>query len=308
MRLFPLHKNGKRDGVKIMKQPEKTSAAKQLKIIIIVLAVLLVVSAGGLAARQIYRQILAPSQATAAVPDNQIGESAPADESHTPEEAVRSVDSGTAVSESKDASDIGYSNASLKEHSNTSGTSKTAVGSRRQETTLELYKGKPSDNQRFEVTNMFPGDTRTQYFCVRAAHDTDLELFFRTDIVEQTKALGDLLHIKVTHLESGRVLCDAPFSAVNGKEVSEVLKANSEKSTIASYQIDVSLDTSVGNEYQASMLNADLNWYVKDADEGGLVPPQTSDPFQNALWIILIASFLLLIVFLWKQRKEVRHE
>ena len=169
-----------------------------------------------------------------------------------------------------------------------------------------MYEGQPGDNQRFEVSNMLPGDTETKHFCVKAYHDKDIELFFKADITGQTKNLGDVLHIKVTHLETGKVLCDAPFAEIDGKEFSELLKKNAAGETTAYYQIDVSLDTSVGNEYQAAELKADFAWYVKD--EGGLTPPQTGDTTNLILWITLAASSLLLLVLLWKRRKEARHE
>ena len=129
-----------------------------------------------------------------------------------------------------------------------------------------------------------------------------MELFFRTKITGQTKNLGDVLHIKVTHLETGQVLCDAPFAEIDGKEFSELLKKNAAGETTAYYQIDVSLDTSVGNEYQAARLTADVEWYVKDG--GGLTPPQTGEDTHILLWSILAVSSLLLIVVLWKCRKE----
>lgn len=129
---------------------------------------------------------------------------------------------------------------------------------------------RPDANQRFEVNNMLPGDTETKYFCVKAYHDADITLFFKADVTEQTKSLGDVLHIKVTHLDSGKVLFDAPFTEIDGQAVSELLKTNAQEETTAYYQIDVSLDTSVGNEYQAAKLLADFQWYVED--EGGLTP------------------------------------
>ena len=291
-----------------MKQSDKMSAAKRLKLITVVLAVLLVLSAGGLAARHMHRKVLAPPQVTAEVQGNRIGEKTSVDESSRSEEATASVSDEAKAAGTKDTFITADSTDVSSDRSQTSGTVKTAVGDRRQGTVLELYKGKSGDNQRFEVKNMFPGDTLTQNFCIRVSHDQDLELFFRADVTEQTKKLGDVLRVKVTHLETDKVLYDAAFSAVNGKEIAEVLKANSEESTIANYQIEVSLDTSVGNEYQVSMLQADFHWYVKDADEGGLVPPKTNDPFHSVLWIVLIASVLLLLVVLWRQRREVRHE
>lgn len=161
-------------------------------------------------------------------------------------------------------------------------------------TVLELYAGRPDANQRFEVSNMLPGDSETKYFCVKAYHDAEIDLFFRADVSEQTKSLGDVLHSKVTHPDTGRVLCDAPFSEIDGQKVSELLTANAEGETTAYYQIDVSLDTSEGNEYQAARLAADFEWYVED--EGGLTPPQTGDTTKLTLWITLAASSLLLIL------------
>ena len=176
-------------------------------------------------------------------------------------------------------------------------------------TVLELYAGRPDANQRFEVSNMLPGDSETKYFCVKAYHDADIDLFFRADVSEQTKSLGDVLHSKVTHPDTGRVLCDAPFSEIDGQKVSELLTANAEGETTAYYQIDVSLDTSEGNEYQAARLAADFEWYVED--EGGLTPPQTGDTTNLTLWITLAASSLLLILLLLltrRRKEEGQHE
>ena len=58
-----------------MEQQEQPLKAKRLKIAIIILAVLLTLSGGGLAARYIYLEYFAPTQTTATVPDNLIGDS-----------------------------------------------------------------------------------------------------------------------------------------------------------------------------------------------------------------------------------------
>lgn len=284
---------------------------KKLKIAIIILAVLLVLSGGGLAARYIYLEYFAPAQTTATVPDNLIGDSGQTDADGTPTENTPPAESEPDT-EQTEAGENGNASGS-------SGTGTTAGNPSDNENSapaadkptapvLELYAGRPDVNQRFEVSNMLPGDTETRYFCVRAYHEEDITLFFRAEVTEQTKNLGDVLHIKVTHLDSGRVLCDAPFAEVDGKEFSELLAANAQGETDAYYQIDVSLDTSVGNEYQAARLLADFKWYVED--EGGLTPPpQTGDTTNLVLWIVLAASSLLLILLLLlgRRRKEARH-
>lgn len=282
-----------------MEQQEQPARAKWLKIVIIVLAVLLVLSAGGLAARYLYLHFAAPAQTTAEVPDNLIGEE--------PESSSEEIP-GASENESPVSSDADGAETTDPTNGVGGNENSSLAADKPTATVLELYAGRPDANQRFEVSNMLPGDTETRYFCVRAYHEEDITLFFRAEVTEQTKNLGDVLHIKVTHLDSGRVLCDAPFAEVDGKEFSELLAANAQGETDAYYQIDVSLDTSVGNEYQAARLVADFEWYVED--EGGLTPPpQTGDTTNLVLWIVLAASSLLLILLLLlgRRRKEARH-
>ena len=292
-----------------MENQEKTPVPKRLKIAIIILAVLLVLSGGGLAARYIYLQYFAPAQTTATVPDNLIGDSGQTDADSSPTENTPPAESEPDTEDTGDGETDAPENSSPADSSATSGTADSGDTSDEADKpsapVLELYAGRPDVNRKFEVNNMLPGDVETRYFCVKAYHDADITLYFRADVTEQTKNLGDVLHIKVTHLDSGRVLCDAPFAEIDGKEFSELLTANAQEETVAYFQIDVSIDTSVGNEYQAAKLLADFAWYVKD--EGGLTPPpQTGDTTNLILWAVLAASSLLLILLLafTRRRKE----
>lgn len=307
---------------------QKDSKSTRLKILIIVLTALLVLSTGGLAARFIYLAYFVPEQTTATVTDNMIGNFWDTESGRSGEEpSTTAAVWNTLVRRVADlipakgnlpvvGSNMVYAHTAngksgpikVTRTSRTNGTGGSSGNSSASSKILELYKGKPEDNERFEVKNMFPGDVETRYFCVKAHHKKDITLYFKTDIVEQTKNLGDVLHIKVTRIETSEVLYDAPFNEINGKEMSELLKANSDKESIANYRIDVSLDHSVGNEYQAAMLKADFKWYVKE--DGGLTPPQTGDTMSIILWIVLaVSSLLLLVLILKKRRKEVeRHE
>lgn len=58
------------------KQEQVKKQPTRMKIIVIILAALLVLSAGGLAGRYIYLAFFAPAHSTATVPDNLIGEEA----------------------------------------------------------------------------------------------------------------------------------------------------------------------------------------------------------------------------------------
>lgn len=269
-------------------EPGNKKKTSRLKIAIIILTALLVLSAGGLAARYIYLAYFAPAQATVTVPDNLIG------------------DKESSMGESEPSSVPADENNSADESSapTVGTTSRPANTDKSTAAMLELYQGKLGDNEKFEVRNMLPGDSVTKYFCVKAYHGKDITLFFKTEVTEQTKALGDVLYIKVTHMKTGKVLCEAAFAEINGQEFSELLKKNADEETTAYYQIDVSLNTWVGNEYQAALLKADFEWYVKD--EGGLLPPpQTGDTTNLTLWIVLtLSSLLLMILLLMKRRKE----
>lgn len=292
-----------------MKKPAEQAAepgidkrSLRLKLAIIILAILLVIGAGGLAARYIYLNFFAPTQATVTVPDNLIGE----EESSPSETPGDSSDASQPGNGQRTASvPVVGEGATSRDH--TDGTINSGSTDKPQAPKLELYQGKSGDNQKFEVRNMLPGDTETRYFCVKAYHDADITLFFRADVTEQTKSLKDVLHIKVTHLDTGKVLCNAPISEIIEQEFSELLAKNAQGETTAYYRIDVSLDTSVGNEYQAAMLKADFNWYVKD--EGGLTPPQTGDTTNIVMWAVLALSSLLLMLLLLlkRRRKEEQH-
>ena len=279
-----------------MEQQKQLRKAKRLKIAIIILAVLLLLSAGGLTARYFYLHFVTPAQATIEVPDNLIGDETSSNVSDMSEENTPPI---------AGEPDTGETNAEQSDTTESGGTSsvQSAQPDKPSSPVLELYTGRPGVNQRFEVGNMLPGDSETKYFCVKAYHDADISLFFRADVTEQTKGLGDVLQIKVTHLDTGKVLCDAPFSKIDGQEFSGLLKSNTQKETTAFYKIDVSLDPSVGNEYQAASLLADFEWYVKDT--GGLTPPpQTGGTTNLVLWVILAASSLLLVLLLLIRRRK----
>lgn len=283
------------------KEPGKDKKTPRLKIVIIILAVLLVLSAGGLVVRYVYLNFFSPAQTTATVPDNQIGEveSIPQESSEESNDTPDSSAEGSSAVPEQEEGGISEESGAAPESG--------GDASRPQAVKLELYQGNPDDNQKFEVRNMLPGDSVTQYFCVQAHHDEDITLFFRADVTEETKALGSVLHIKVVHMDTGKVLCDAPFSEIDGQEFSELLKQNAQNETTAHYQIDVSLNTSIGNEHQAALLKADFEWYVKD--ESGLTPPQTGDSTDIVLWVILASSsvLLILLLLLTRRRKEAQH-
>lgn len=266
------------------------------RIVIVVLAVLLVFSAGALAARCIYLNAIGAKQSTATVENNLIGN--PMKASADPSGLNVKTTSVSDTSLSLSAADLMDEKTAVR--TTTSGNTKAEA---QKAEVLKLYQGSPSVNQKFEVKNMLPGDTITKYFSVQVNHKRDITLFFNAEITSEKKNLGDVLHVVVEHLETGEILCDAPFSEIDEQEFAELLKANAQNQTVASYKIDVSVSTSIGNEYQGAGLTADFNWYVKD--DGGLTPPDTGDdPTLIIVSVVFVlAAAGLLVLLLIKRRK-----
>ncbi len=173
--------------------------------------------------------------------------------------------------------------------------------------TLALYQGQPRDNLPFSVSNMLPGDSYTQRFSVEVSHEAPVELYFTALVTQQTKQLGQVLNIRVTHLESDQVIYNGNFDSLDITGYAVSLPQAESKRTVASYEIQVSLPTSAGNEYQQAMLLCDLQWYV--SDQGSLVPPQTGDGSSVALWTVLAAaSFGGLWLLMSRRKKEAAYE
>lgn len=171
---------------------------------------------------------------------------------------------------------------------------------------LELYRGNPEANTRFQVDNMLPGDMAAKDYSVKVYHDGDITLYFQEEITEQLKNLGQVLHIKVTDTDTGEVVCDTFFSEADGFDYAKTLKANSQGYSIVNYKIEASVDTSVGNEYQGAQLTADFKWHVNEEDQGNLTPPiQTGQKPVTPLLIVLgVALVVLVASILIKRRKE----
>lgn len=140
---------------------------------------------------------------------------------------------------------------------------------------LELYKSHAKDNEPFQVSNMVPGDKVSQDFTVRIHHKDQVTLYFKGLVTKQSKDLGDVLQVRVTDKNSGKIICRGTFNTINNKEYSQEIAQSGSGQTDVTYQVDAWFDTSVGNAYQKAFLDADFQWYVKD--DGNTEPTQPSD-------------------------------
>ena len=145
-----------------------------LKIAIIVLSVLLVLSAGGLAARYIYLAYFSTVQSSASVSDNIIGDD---------NAFAFAVASDLEVDDLMEADVSAESSFSLRAVPVTFLSSSPAED-KPASVTLELHKNNPSDNEKFTAQNLFPGDIITKSFCVKVYHKDDVTLIFKPEVTD----------------------------------------------------------------------------------------------------------------------------
>lgn len=283
--------------------PDKKKKLSPQIIVIIVLAILVAISAGALATRYIYLNFFDNSKATVTIEDNLIG-----DNNNQDAESNQNAD----TDQSADTNPENDSQQAVGENNNTSDLSDSGQGNtdktkteteKPKATVIELFKGQPEDNETFNVTNMLPGDIVTKYFCVKATHDSDFNLLFAAQITNQTKQLANALNIRISIPETDTVLYDGTFAQADKQELCKTVLKNDQGQTIIYYKIDVYMDTSVGNEYQAASLTADFDWYVNEQDS--LTSPDTGDNLNIILWsVLLLSSAAIMLLLLLKSRKE----
>ena len=165
---------------------------------------------------------------------------------------------------------------------------------------MELSKGHAQGGSHFLVNNMLPGDTETAYFHVQAHHKQAVALLFNVEGIEQTNALAEVLHLKVTNVTTGKVLCEDSFTNLQQQVQLETLLKNDAQETASLYKIDVSLDTSVGNQYQKAQLRATFTWSITDED--ALVDTGNHSSTYMLAMIVFASSLLLILIGIKNKR------
>lgn len=174
-------------------------------------------------------------------------------------------------------------------------------------TLLQLYKRNNTDNVPFYVTNMFPGDRETQYFCVRVAHSHTVTLHFRADVRPGYETLAKALRCTVKRGDT--VLYDGLMADMPAFLDSRLPSARRVTQDVV-YEISAYLDTFIGNEYQNQELWADFRWWIEEKDELDDLP-RTGDDFHLILFstvaaLSLLGLLALLVVLGRKDRRLAR--
>lgn len=193
---------------------------------------------------------------------------------------------------------------------------------------LSLHNSNPKENVPFRLTNMFPGDSKTQYYRVSVSYTGTITVIFQASTEVGGEKLGEVLEARVKLINTDEVLYEGKLADM--PQLKHVLTTDSETRTEELYyEITVGLSTSVGNEYQNKSLAADLSWWAEgtaspdepqdstepgggdDTDqsestdnedaagsEGGSLtsPPNTRDDSRLMMWLVSIAVTMAAII------------
>lgn len=142
---------------------------------------------------------------------------------------------------------------------------------------LALNRQSPEENVAFQMTNMFPGDSVTQYYRLSVSYTGTITVNFQTVAGSGDEKLKEVLEVKVRLVNTGELLYEGMLAdmPVLGYELSTDSESLTEELT---YKITVGLSTSVGNEYQNQSLTADLSWWAEGKPGGGDDPTEPSEP------------------------------
>lgn len=280
----------------------------RIRTAIIVLSALLAVNVAALAGTLIWRSVAPRRSAVVTVPDNIISSSGTQDIPVTSPATQPSPSEGDAANIPDESSTIPRESATeppaTYETEPSASTAARSSDSPREAAVIALYRKHAEDNQPFQVTNMFPGDLETKYYCVKISHSGDVIVHYRANVRPGYEKLAEALRCRVVLRTTGETLYDGlmrdmPQSLTHG------VKATESTETELYYEITAYLDTSVGNEYQNQELIADFSWWVQDT--GNLDSPDTGDTFHLYLWICVASGSLLILLFLVrKHRREER--
>lgn len=268
---------------------------KPLKKIIIVLAVLLCISVAALVGVKMYKPANTVPDNSAVVPDNIITEESQQAETDVDVQAENETESNTEKTKT----------TATNNKNTTNNTPVTVTRHTDGATAIGLYKFNTGDNERFNVSNMFPGDSITENYNVAVSYRNRVTVNFKADIDKGYEKLAEVLKCKV--VANGTEMYDGLM-----RDMPDAVKYNlagkSEDSAIITYEITAYLDTSVGNEYMNKELYADFEWWV-DASETenlSIMPPDTGDNSNAILWVSLAAgsAFMLIILLIIRRKKE----
>ena len=169
---------------------------------------------------------------------------------------------------------------------------------------ISLYSNHSSDNASFNITNMFPGDSVTNKYNLKVSYHDKVSVLFNVDYLNEYSKLASVTNIKVKLINDNKVLYDGFVCDLKDNNLSYALESSNNKTEVLEYEITISLDTSVNNDYQNKELKLDFIWSIDKEETKNLIVPSTGYSSNIILWISLIIFSLIMIVFLYKRNNS----
>ena len=134
---------------------------------------------------------------------------------------------------------------------------------------ITLQDPSDADSARFVLENMFPGDQERRQYVITTGEGVSAYCFGAV-ITQETRSLSKVMMI--TLISDGEPLYQGML-----QEMPASLRLETEEAR-STLEIALSLDTSVGNEYQDAQLALDFIWWVAEEDYDAPTAPTVEPP------------------------------
>lgn len=167
-------------------------------------------------------------------------------------------------------------------------------------------------NERFSVSNMFPGDAIAQGYGITVNHIGPIDVTFSVDVEDESELLGEALHVRL--LYNNTVIHEGTMKDF---KFTSRITSNVEKRDYLDYRVEVYLPTDTDNLYQSLQCNADFNWsadevILEEWEEGipGKLIPDTSSFAQRIInndvpmYVVILLVVIVMNILLWRKKDD----
>lgn len=131
-------------------------------------------------------------------------------------------------------------------------------------TSIELTQKDGYENIPFHTNNMLPGDSKTQYYCVRITHSSPQHVRFGINL-DAAQKLSNVFRVRIENLipeSEDKLLYDGLMKDCTAVDLT--VEACDLTVTLVYYRITVYTNgAEVGNEYAGESLIADFSWQLQ---------------------------------------------
>lgn len=302
-------------GSEPMNQEKKHySFITKINILLIVLLCIGILATGGL---YLYNRLGRSDDPAVTISDNVIGDPSGSESQSSSESESSDITDGSASDQSISSEQPASSAPSEpSESSEMSGTQRevesTSVSNTDPESIeMSFIDDVLSGSTGFTVKNIFPGDSVQNAYRIRFKHDKALKVTVSFEpYPESSVTLAKNLTIKVFLRESGTILFSSDLEELKSEAVYFYIKAANNDQSILTFDFEVSLPTTAGNDCAYRRVAGDLVWTAVETDSiprdgHPVISPQTGDDSDLTLYaVIIVISLAVLILLLVKRRKR----